>query len=188
MASGSELGLAAVGALTWSRGKRCGYVTGLGGLGGGSIRPDGVAVEIGVIGVGAVGIGGHPVVETVGVVGVIGVIGVIGVAGRAFTRICGSGPATDAGQTSKVGTDADASPGARAGTAALAAFEALDTSQDILEAGVTSVLLLGDADWCTGDLGGVGPAVFLDALAHADGVVIFHLMCRVVGLVVKQLV
>ena len=84
-----------------------------GGCGGGSIRPDGVAVEIGVIGVGAVGIGGHPVVETVGVVGVIGVIGVIGVAGRAFTRICGSGPATDAGQTSKVGTDADASPGAR---------------------------------------------------------------------------
>ena len=44
-------------------------------------------------------------------------------------------------------------------------LEALDTSQDILEAGVTSVLLLGDADWCTGDLGGVGPAVFLDALA-----------------------
>ena len=41
----------------------------------------------------------------------------------------------------------------------------LDTSQDILEAGITSVLLLGDADWCTGDLGGVGPAVFLDALA-----------------------
>ena len=26
---GGELGLAAVGALTWSRGKRCGYVTGL---------------------------------------------------------------------------------------------------------------------------------------------------------------
>ena len=136
-----------------------------GGLGGGSIRPDGVAVGIGVIGVGAVGIGGHAVVETVGVVGVIGVIGVIGVAGRAFTRICGSGPATDAGQTSKVGTDADASPGARAGTAALAALEALDTSQDVLDAGITSVLLLGDADWCTGDLGGVGPAVFLDALA-----------------------
>ena len=81
-------------------------------------------------------------------------------AGRAFTRICGSGPATDAGPTSRVGTDADTSPGARAGTAALAAL-----SQDILEAGVTSVLLLGDADWCTGDLGGVGPAVFLDALA-----------------------
>ena len=80
-----------------------------------------------MIGVGAVGIGGHAVVETVGVVGVIGVIGVIGVAGRAFTRICGSGPATDAGQTSKVGTDADTSPGARAGTAALAALEALDT-------------------------------------------------------------
>ena len=66
-----------------------------------------------MIGVGAVGIGGHAVVETVGVVGVIGVIGVIGVAGRAFTRICGSGPATDAGQTSRVGTDADTSPGAR---------------------------------------------------------------------------
>ena len=109
--------------------------------------------------------GGHAVVETVGVVGVIGVIGVIGVAGRAFTRICGSGPATDAGQTSKVGIDVEASPGAGAGTAALAALEALDTAQDMLEAGVTSVLLLGDADWCTGDLGGVGPAVFLDALA-----------------------
>ena len=46
-------------------------------------------------------IGGHAVVEAVGVVGVIGVIGVIGVAGRAFTRICGRGPATDAGQTCK---------------------------------------------------------------------------------------
>ena len=48
-------------------------------------------------------LGGHAVVETVGVVGVIGVIGVIGVAGCAFTRICGRGPATDAGQTCKVG-------------------------------------------------------------------------------------
>ena len=38
-------------------------------------------------------IGGHAVVEAVGVAGVIGVIGVIGVAGRAFTRICGRGPA-----------------------------------------------------------------------------------------------
>ena len=109
-------------------------------------------------------IGGHAVVETVGVVGVIGVIGVIGVAGRAFTRICGSGPATDAGQTCKVGIDAEASPGAGAGTAGLVALEVLDTAQDMLEDGVTSVLLLGDADWCTGDLGGVGPAVFLDAL------------------------
>ena len=107
-------------------------------------------------------IGGHAVVETVGVVGVVGVIGVIGVAGRAFTRICGSGPATDAGQTCKVGIDVEASPGAGAGTAALAALEALDTAPDMLEAGV---LLLGDADWCAGDLGGVGPAVFLDALA-----------------------
>ena len=63
-----------------------------------------------MIGVGAVVIGGHAVVEAVGVVGVIGVIGVIGVAGRAFTRICGRGPATDAGQTCRVGIDAEASP------------------------------------------------------------------------------
>ena len=136
-------------------------------------------------------IGGHAVVETVGVVGVIGVIGVIGVAGRAFTRICGSGPATEAGQTCKVGIDAEASSGAGAGTADVVALEVLDTAQDMLEAGVTSVLLLGDADWCTGDLGGVGPAVFLDALVMGPaetsiannckpGVVISHLMCRVV--------
>ena len=104
---------------------------------------------------------GHAVVEAVGVVGVIGVIGVIGVAGRAFTRICGSGPATDAGQTGKVGIDAEAS---RAGTEGLVALEVLDTAPEMLEVGVTSALLLGDAVWCTGDLGGVGPAVFLDAL------------------------
>ena len=46
---------------------------------------------IGAIGVCAVVIGGHAVVETVGVVGVIGVIGVIGVAGRAFTRFAAVG-------------------------------------------------------------------------------------------------
>ena len=34
----------------------------------------------------------------------------------------------------------------------------------MLEVGVTSALLLGDAVWCAGDLGGVGPAVFLNAL------------------------
>ena len=34
----------------------------------------------------------------------------------------------------------------------------------MLEVGATSVLLLGDAVWLTGDLGGVGPAVFLAAL------------------------
>ena len=107
---------------------------------------------------------GHAVVGAVGIVGVIGVIGVIGVAGRAFTRICGSGPATDAGQTGKVGIDAEASPGASAGTEGLVALEVLDNAPEMLEVGVTSALLLGDAVWFTGDLGGVGPAVFLDAL------------------------
>ena len=34
----------------------------------------------------------------------------------------------------------------------------------MLEVGATSALLLGDAVWLTGDLGGVGPAVFLAAL------------------------
>ena len=68
------------------------------------------------------------------------------------------------------GIDAEASPGARAGTAGLVALEVLDTAQDMLEAGVTSALLLGDAVWCTGDLGGVGPAVFLDALVMGPAV------------------
>ena len=67
--------------------------------------------------------------------------------------------------TCSVGIDAEASPGAGAGTVGLVALEMLDTAQDMLETGVTSALLLGDAVWCTGNLGGVGPAVFLDALA-----------------------
>ena len=58
-----------------------------------------------VLGKELMGGGGHAVVGAVGVVGVIGVIGVIGVAGP---RICGSGPATDAGQTGKVGIEAEA--------------------------------------------------------------------------------
>ena len=140
----------------------CGVMDG--GLGGGSIRPDGVAVGIGVIGVGAVGIGGHAVVETVGVVGVIGVIGVIGVAGRAHQNL--RQWASYRCRPDLQGRDrCRCVSGSKSRTAALAALEALDTSQDVLDAGITSVLLLGDADWCTGDLGGVGPAVFLDALA-----------------------
>ena len=85
-------------------------------------------------------------------------------AGRAFTRICGSGPATDAGQTGKVGIDAEASPGASAGTEGLVGLEVLDTAPGMLEVGVTSALLLGDAVWFIGDLGGVGPAVFRSTL------------------------
>ena len=44
------------------------------------------------------------------------------------------------------------------------ALEVLDNAPEMLGVGVTSALLLGDAVWFTGDLGGVGPAVFLDAL------------------------
>ena len=46
----------------------------------------------------------------------------------------------------------------------MVALEVLDNVPEMLEVGVTSALLLGDAVWLTGDLGGVGPAVFLDAL------------------------
>ena len=44
------------------------------------------------------------------------------------------------------------------------ALEVLDNAPEMLGVGVTSALLLGDTVWLTGDLGGVGPAVFLDAL------------------------
>ena len=96
----------------------------------------------------------------------------------------------------------DAEPGARAGTEGLVALGVLDNVPEMLEVGVTSALLLGDAVWLTGDLGCVGPAVFLDALVmgpaefdigpalgllppiasqeQTDGVMDSCLMCQVV--------
>ena len=63
------------------------------------------------------------------VAGAVGVVGVVGVAG------------------------------AGDGAEGFVAIEMPDDVPVVLKVGATSVLLLGDAVWLTGDLGGVGPAV-----------------------------
>ena len=87
----------------------------------------------------------------------------VAVAGRAFTRIRGSGPAADPGRVGEAEIGTVATRRAGDGAEGFAAIKMPDDVPVVLKVGATSVLLLGDAVWLTGDVGGVGPAVRLVA-------------------------